>query len=189
MRQIVTLLMLCASFGGNALADTITVSPPAPLVVAARQPVSDWTLVTGTSSLEVLPELRARLSGDIQPARPRTVSLRRVTATDPSIGDGSYGVVFNHGMQAYGALTGEVLFRPASPASNGQAEAIGSQCGLAQIRRIGTSDSFRGQVPSAKELRDAVLRLRHRPDVASAEWVVVYGLASKPIDEEMAKIR
>lgn len=134
---------------------------------------SEWTLSRSESSLELVPQLRVRIAPPNRSSQIQRLDMQRASAQEASIGGGQYGVVFNHSMQAYGMLTGEISFRLADETGG---EAAAASAGLVGVQRLGSSDYFVARANSPQLLRDALIFLRSTPGVQDAEWVVVYGL-------------
>jgi hypothetical protein len=141
-----------------------------------------WTVVQSRSALEILPELRVEVDAH-HSSRAVPLRVRRASASDANIGNGSRGVLFNHAMQSYGSMTGEISFRVESGNDGGQAA---QKVGLQQIQRIGLSDYWVGRAASPQALRDALASLQTMPGVLEARWVVNYDLPRKPLDNARA---
>lgn len=146
--------------------------------LATQEPDPAWTVQHSRSAVELVPTLRVNLQ-TAEPTRPSALQVRRANASDRDLGDASQAVVFNHAMQGYGALTGEISFRVAAGTDGAQLAAV---AGLRQAQRIGLSDYWVGRTDSPQALRDSLLRLRATPGVVDAQWVVIYGLSRKLID-------
>lgn len=166
--RILSLLVLVPAL--SALAQPI--EPPRRVLIAPEAQ-SEWTILRSASPIELLPELRIRVAPPTGGQRVQKLDIKRSSAQEPSINLGQYGVVFNHAMQAYGALTGEVSFRADGPAA---ADVAAQAAGLKNLVRMGSSDYYVGHAHSPEQLRDALQRLRALPSVQDAQWVVIYDL-------------
>lgn len=183
------IFLLALTLSGSATA-SLAASGPQPRALTSHQAARpEWTVRTGNSEIEMLPEVRLRLEGPVEPHRRQSVSMRRAQATDPTIGQGTYGLAYNRSMQAYGALTGEISFNALPGTDPARAMALGAQAGLTELTRLGHSDVYLGQAASPQVLREALLHLRQQPEVARAEWAVLYNLRTKTVENELFKLR
>lgn len=162
-----------------------------PAARSFAEPDGQWTVRHGQTDVELLPQLRIQLpgrTGDGDGASARQLQVRISAASDADIGAGQYGVVFNHAMQAYGAITGEVSFL-LPQGSLAQAQAVADQVGLTQTRRLGNSNYYVARATSAQQLRDSLLQMRGLPQVREARWVVMYDIPTQGLDSARRALR
>lgn len=178
MKHLITLLLLVPALSAAQL------MPRPPRELPAADP--SWSLQQHSSQLELLPALRTRLSAPDPQGRVRPQQLRAAAADEASIGDGQYGLVFNHAMQSYGALSGEIAFRVRPGQS---AEALAQLAGLDALQSLGQGGRHVARVRSPQALRDSLQRLRAQPGVVEAQWVVIYGLPRRDIDNARRALR
>jgi|GEM_PF-3257959 len=155
--------------------------PTAPRLAPSR--AADWTVQRASTAIEMLPQLRVSMAGAGQPGRSRALSVRQASALEPDLGRGQFGVAFNHGMQAYGALSGEISYRLDDPSADGVS--IARTWGLLEAQRLGNSRYWVARAQSPQQLRDALRGLQQMPGISEAEWVIVYGLERGPIDAQL----
>ena len=161
-----------------------------PVARSFAEPDGQWTVRNGQSDIELLPQLRIQISGRAggEGTTAQRLQVRTRAASDADIGGGLYGVAFNHSMQAYGAITGEISFLlpQGSPA---QAQAVADQVGLTGARRLGKSDYYVARAASAQQLRDSLLQLRGLVQVQQPRWVVMYDIPTAGLDSARQALR
>lgn len=182
MRRLITLCLWASVFLAGAWAQAAQDRPaplPAP-VVAAPDPA--WTVSRSRSAIELLPQLRVRFDPSMTRDAPAALVVLRHAAHEANIGSVLHGVAYNHAMQAYGLLSGEISLRVVNGADGFE---VARQAGF-EASRIGRSEQWVGHLASPRALRDALLLLRAHPWVVEADWVIRYELPRQALDAARA---